>query len=62
MKTPKIPKHMHRSRDREWTPKEKLKQAQRQYEAMRIGPVKITLTKAPWEKEENKNGPDNSRL
>jgi hypothetical protein len=43
----------------------KMRMQRAHYEATRVEPVKITLAKAPWEKdekEENDDGPDNPRL
>lgn len=47
------PIHMHRSRHREWTPKERLAKAQKASERHRAD-VKITLPRAPWIKDDKK--------
>lgn len=43
---------MMRQTEKRWTIKDRIKQAQGQYETKRHQPAKITLSKAPWEKKE----------
>ena len=45
-----VPSDIHRSMNRNWTPRERLKQAQSH--SVKTRNVKITLKKAPWKAQE----------
>lgn len=45
------PPFLHRSRDRNWTPQERLRRAQQTSIEQHRKSIKITLPKAPWVKE-----------